>query len=106
MEKPGFEPKICLMSRVLYLPAAQDTPVCPVAQSHLSSCRPASDPVRVQALGCALCHLLLPSTRQGEGWAWKACEISPGGSELCHPWLLGSEHLLGYSSLALLIRCR
>lgn len=76
-EKWGPEPKISV-SESLCLTAVQDTPARAPANLLLTPSQPG-------AWGCALCHLLTPSTCQGKGRPWRTRGISPRESELCRP---------------------
>ena len=73
-------------------------PLCPerpeflhTRSRHHQSPRPGT----VLSAICCPCHM------PGRGTDLQSREVSPWESELCHPWLLGSEHLLSPSSLAL-----
>lgn len=63
----------------------QDTRAVPFAQAARVPAHLLLTPSKPGAWGCALCHLLSPSTCRGKGRAWRAWGVAPRESELCRP---------------------
>lgn len=73
-------------------------PLCPKQPEFLHTRPRHCQSPRPWPVLSAICS---PFHMPGRGIDLESREVSPWESELCHPWLLGSEHLLSSSSLAL-----
>ena len=96
-EELGFKPKFKSDGRVLVLPCSAGPstfPLCPRQPEFLPTLQTLSEskPWAVLSAICSRFHV------PGRGTGSESRELSPCKLELCHPWLLQSEHLLGSSS--------
>lgn len=99
-EELGFKPKFKSDGRVLVLPCSAGPstfPLCPKQPEFLPTLQTLSEskPWAVLSAICSCFHV------PGRGTGSESHELSPWEHELHHPWLLRSEHLLGFSSPAL-----